>query len=299
MRARLVPLLLLTAGCTGVIEPNGDGRGDLGSGGASSGTATTGQGSGTNATSSSTGSTSAGSTTSVGSTSAGSTTSSTSSTSGAGGATGNAGSAGANGATTGSTGGAGLDAGRGGAGGSSTAGRGGQGGATADAGPDRSVIVDASAPETPVGDPEPGILAGITRAHNVVRAEVGVAGLVWDPSVAATAAAYAARCVFQHSGTAGLGENLAAYAPSGGHTGQDAVDSWASEKANYDYASNTCAANQVCGHYTQVVWRNSTNLGCGVQACNTNSPFGASFPNWEIWVCNYLPPGNFVGQRPY
>jgi len=289
---RLVPLLLLTAACTGVIEPTGDGRGDLGGGGSSmSGGSTT--GTGTNATTSSTGSTSSGST------SAGSTTSSTTSASGAGGATGNAGSAGASGAATTGSGGAGLDAGRGGAGGTATAGRGGQGGAIADSGSDRSVIVDASVPETPVGDPEPGILAGITRAHNVVRAEVGVAGLVWDPSVAATAAAYAAMCVFQHSGTPGLGENLAAYAPSGGHTGQDPVNDWASEKANYDYASNTCAANQVCGHYTQVVWRNSTNLGCGVQACNTNSPFGASFPNWEIWVCNYLPPGNFVGQRPY
>jgi pathogenesis-related protein 1 len=293
MRAiRLLPVLLLTAGCTGIVESD-SGRGDLGGGGPStSGTGSTnGQGGGTSATTSSTGSTSSGSTSS-----------SSSSGSGGGATTGSAGNTGASGAPgTGSGGGAGsgLDAGRGGAGGTSPdAGRGGQGGATPDSGSDRSAIVDAGRPETPVGDPEPGILAGITRAHNVVRAEVGVPGLTWDPSVAATAAAYAARCVFQHSGTAGLGENLAAYAPSGGHTGQDAVNSWAAEKANYDYASNTCAAGMVCGHYTQVVWKNSTNLGCGVQACNTNSPF-AGFPNWEIWVCNYSPPGNFVGQRPY
>jgi uncharacterized protein YkwD len=149
------------------------------------------------------------------------------------------------------------------------------------------------------GDPEPGLLAGITRYHNVARANVGVGPLTWDPSIAATAAAYAAQCKFDHSGTAGLGENLAAYAPPGGHTAASPVSDWVSENANYDYTTNTCATGQVCGHYTQVVWKNSLRLGCGVQACSTNSPFGANFPNWEIWVCNYSPPGNFVGQRPY
>ena len=173
-----------------------------------------------------------------------------------------------------------------------------------DAGADRSsggsggTSVDASQGDAS-GDPEPGLLTGITRFHNVVRANHGVGPLTWDPSIAATAQAYAAQCNFQHSGTSGLGENLAAYAPPGGHTASSPVNDWASEEANYDYATNTCAANQVCGHYTQVVWKNSLRLGCGVQSCSTNTPFGSNFPNWEIWVCNYSPPGNFVGQRPY
>src|SRR5258706_216878 len=81
------------------------------------------------------------------------------------------------------------------------------------ASPNRDAGFDATDP----GDPEPGILKGITRAHNEVRATVGVAGLTWDPTIAATAATYAAKCVFQHSGTPGLGENLRAYAPPGGH----------------------------------------------------------------------------------
>jgi uncharacterized protein YkwD len=158
---------------------------------------------------------------------------------------------------------------------------------------------DVSSADSPiVGDPESGLLAGITRLHNVVRAEVGVPGLTWDPTIAATAQAYADKCIFQHSGAAGLGENLAAYAPPGGRTASAPVDDWASEKANYDYASNTCANGQVCGHYTQVVWKNSLRLGCGVQSCSTNSPF-MGFPNWEIWVCNYAPPGNVGGERPY
>ena len=45
-----------------------------------------------------------------------------------------------------------------------------------------------------------------------------------------------------------------------------------------------------CGHYTQVIWRNTQRVGCGVAVC----PNGA-----EIWTCNYDPPGNYLGQNPY
>jgi len=47
-----------------------------------------------------------------------------------------------------------------------------------------------------------------------------------------------------------------------------------------------------------VVWRGSARLGCGVAKCSKNSPF-SGFPDWQLWVCNYDPPGNYVGQRPY
>ena len=73
-------------------------------------------------------------------------------------------------------------------------------------------------------------------------------------------------------------------------TGPDAVSSWASEAADYDYASNTCAG--VCGHYTQVVWATSTKLGCGVSTC-PGLIYGHTI------VCDYAPGGNISGQRPY
>ena len=63
-----------------------------------------------------------------------------------------------------------------------------------------------------------------------------------------------------------------------------------------DYATNTCS--DVCGHYTQIVWRSTGFLGCGIENCTRNSPCGASFPNWSLVVCNYQPRGN-NGQRPY
>jgi len=81
---------------------------------------------------------------------------------------------------------------------------------------------------------------------------------------------------------------------SGGPTnGPAAVESWASEKQYYDYASNGCSAppNQSCGHYTQVVWANSTKLGCGYNHC-------ASITYGYTIVCNYAPGGN-SGGKPY
>jgi pathogenesis-related protein 1 len=155
-----------------------------------------------------------------------------------------------------------------------------------------AVSIDAPA----VGAPEPGRLAGITRFHNQVRAGIPVPELVWDPGIAATAAAYAARCIFEHSDS-DLGENLAAYAPPGNQTASGPVSDWADEAKDYNYASNTCTS-EPCGHYTQLVWKSSRRLGCAVQVCTENSPF-TNVPRWEIWVCNYSPPGNIVGQRPY
>jgi pathogenesis-related protein 1 len=78
---------------------------------------------------------------------------------------------------------------------------------------------------------------------------------------------------------------------------QDAEPAWASEAGAYHYATNTCSA--VCGHYTQIVWRSTDFVGCGIRNCTVNSPFGPGFPNWTIVVCNYKPPGNYLGQRPY
>jgi uncharacterized protein YkwD len=148
------------------------------------------------------------------------------------------------------------------------------------------------------GEGEPPQMQGMSAAHNAERASVNppanpaIPSITWSNQIAAVAQAHAEQCVFQHSNNP-YGENI--YATSGSATPQDVVGSWASEKANYNYASNTC--NGVCGHYTQVVWADSLNLGCGVANCNQNSPLGGG--SWQMWVCNYDPPGNFNGQRPY
>ncbi|CAI5476391.1 unnamed protein product [Closterium sp. Yama58-4] len=101
-------------------------------------------------------------------------------------------------------------------------------------------------------------------------------------------------CPLEHSKTEGLGQNLYWLSPAGLTPQEDrgAVQSWVEEKADWTPSPipDGCADGKMCGHYTQVVWRDTTHVGCGSAQC----PDGAG-----MWVCNYSPPGNFVGQTPF
>ena len=142
--------------------------------------------------------------------------------------------------------------------------------------------------------------AEIVAAHNRWRAEVGVQPISYSDEVAASAQAWAdnlkttRNCHLQHS-SGPNGENLYwagawSNGPAQDIKSADPVNSWASEKKDYDYASNQCAPGAVCGHYTQVVWANSTKVGCGMALCPDNT---------QVWACQYAPAGNWVGQKPY
>ena len=150
-------------------------------------------------------------------------------------------------------------------------------------------------------DPEPPDMVGMTAAHNAARAAVVPSAtpplpqMAWSSTVAASAQAWANNCVFADTGPP-YGSN--AFAGTGTYTPAEVVASWVSEDADYDYATNTCAQGKECGHYTQVVWRDSVGLGCGMATCTKNSPFGGSGA-WQLWICNYDPPGNYVGEKPY
>lgn len=128
------------------------------------------------------------------------------------------------------------------------------------------------------------------EAHNSVRARVGLRPLVWSDALAARAESWAQRLLarkeFVHTPKSPYGQNL--FAITGGHAPPDkVVAAWASEAKDYDYRSNSCRAT--CGHYTQIVWRDTREVGCGV----------ARGARREVWVCEYSPHGNWVGKRPY
>jgi pathogenesis-related protein 1 len=150
-------------------------------------------------------------------------------------------------------------------------------------------------------------------AHNAIRASVQtpqplpeppLPEVIWNQQLADFAQFHADACVYAHSDNTErtnkfgqwVGENIAA------NTGQGydpyfIVNLWASEAVDYDYTSNTCADAKQCGHYTQIVWRETTEVGCAKASCPTLS--NTSFTDAEFWICDYLPGGNYVGQRPY
>ncbi|KAL5560867.1 hypothetical protein UlMin_030614 [Ulmus minor] len=127
-------------------------------------------------------------------------------------------------------------------------------------------------------------------SHNAVRAEVGVGPMRWNKTLSGYARKYAlsriGSCEMEHSGGP-YGENLSE--GFGYVRASDAVKFWASEKPHYDYASNKCVGDE-CRHYTQLVWRDSVNLGCARAKC---------LNGWMFVICNYYPPGNYDGERPY
>jgi pathogenesis-related protein 1 len=141
---------------------------------------------------------------------------------------------------------------------------------------------------------------GFVAAHNLHRADVSPAAspalppVTWSNELAAQARAWAERCKFDHSDT-DLGENLSARTDLADP--EVIVAAWAAEGEAFDYKRNRCASGEVCGHYTQVVWRDSTQIGCGVAQCGAGGPFGDQ--EWFLWVCNYSPAGNWTGKRPY
>lgn len=150
--------------------------------------------------------------------------------------------------------------------------------------------------------------SAMVDAHNKWRAKVGVGEkLVYAPELAAKAQAWADelknnnRCKMRHSPADGIyGENLywaSALEWSDGRVEMQEVsaekiaDSWASEKAHYDYANNRCARGKSCGHYTQMVWRTTRSVGCARAVCADTRE--------QVWVCEYQPAGNWVGVKPY
>lgn len=95
-------------------------------------------------------------------------------------------------------------------------------------------------------------------------------------------------CALVHSSGV-FGENL--FWGSGGRwKPANAVAAWAAEEANYDYKTNSCTGGADCWHYTQVVWKRTVKVGCSQIVCNSGDIFIA---------CEYYPPGNVIGERPY
>lgn len=154
--------------------------------------------------------------------------------------------------------------------------------------------------------------AAMLDAHNSWRKRVGVTELNWSPVLEDKAIAWAKKlkesndCVMKHSGP---GENLFWGSPlktaTKKGTGswkvqsqvkevseQQVVDSWGSEIQWYSYKNNSCSApaGKSCGHYTQLVWAETTEVGCGKAICSDLS---------QVWVCSYDPPGNMNGKNPY
>lgn len=148
---------------------------------------------------------------------------------------------------------------------------------------------------SPAAARSPDFADEVLQAHNEERAAKGVPDLIWSDDLARDAAEWADKlkgsATLRHAGARGQGENLwlgskGYYAPS------TMVGYWIDEKADYRPGrfpdiSRTGNWSDV-GHYTQIIWRNTREVGCAV----------ATDAEFDYLVCRYFPAGNWMGEDP-
>ncbi len=130
-------------------------------------------------------------------------------------------------------------------------------------------------------------MAAIVDAHARRRAEHCAPALQWSDALAQEAQAWAdhlrdSGCQLEHSG-GDTGENLAA-GTEGTLSPEAVAEMWYGEVSQYDFDRGGFSMDT--GHFTQLVWVGSTQIGCGVTSCD----------GLDIWVCNYGPAGNVSGE---
>ena len=165
-------------------------------------------------------------------------------------------------------------------------------------GPER--VVERRETEAPASRGAALLKTAMLQGHNAARAAVGVPPIAWSDTLATTARAYADEMArtgkFAHArqpqDNTREGENLwtgTRYA----YTYTEMIGHWVAEKRDFINGvtpnfSRTGKFEDV-GHYTQIVWRNSTAVGCAIASNKTD----------DYLVCRYSPPGNVIGQRAF
>jgi uncharacterized protein YkwD len=136
--------------------------------------------------------------------------------------------------------------------------------------------------------------------HNKVRKRVSVPPLEWSEELSTYAQEWADylagnnSCRMEHRATFNrnykkAGENLF-WGSVSTFTPLDAAQSWYEEITDYKYGTITIKNYHKTGHYTQMIWKKSVVMGMGISVCRNGA---------VLIVANYLPPGNYIGEKPY
>ncbi|MGB5900521.1 MAG: CAP family protein [Geitlerinemataceae cyanobacterium] len=161
-----------------------------------------------------------------------------------------------------------------------------------------TISIAATTPADPTQIAQNTMVEAILGAHNQYRAEVDVPPLAWSDALAGDAQEWADYLAslggdeLEHAENTGQGENLW-MGTAGFFSYTEMVTSWGEEQQNFiggTFPDVSATGNwSDVGHYTQMVWRETTQVGCGMATAGGNN----------ILVCRYSPPGNFVGEFVY
>ncbi|VDP98848.1 unnamed protein product [Trichobilharzia regenti] len=131
----------------------------------------------------------------------------------------------------------------------------------------------------------------IFKMHNEYRQQL-LECKIWDEELAGQAKALSKSCRSSNKSPTSrkfnsVGQNIASCG-----TVESVIESWFNQHVSYDFKNNRCTRR--CGQYLQMVFENTTHIGCGVTECPQKKDNGYVL----LVVCNYGPGANF-SVRPY
>ena len=122
--------------------------------------------------------------------------------------------------------------------------------------------------------------SAVLNSTNTYRRQHNASDLTWNDTLASYAEEHVSACQFAHT-HGPYGENLA----QGYSDITSSIDGWGDERSIYDFEDGQFDAST--GHFTQLVWKNTTSTGCGAKSCGDSG--------WLLF-CEYSPAGNVIGQ---
>lgn len=132
----------------------------------------------------------------------------------------------------------------------------------------------------------PLFTSSVLNSTNTYRAQHNASALLYNTTLASFAQSYldtgvgpGDTCTFEHSGGP-YGENLAIGYP----TVEAGIEAWGDEREEYNFGRGRFSKGT--GHFSQLVWKSTTDVGCGGRWCGEGK-------GWYL-VCEYWPAGNVV-----
>ena len=144
---------------------------------------------------------------------------------------------------------------------------------------------------------DPDFISAILQQHNTYRSALQVPPLAWSPTLAKDALAWGQHLASVDKGQhdpsirGKEGENLW-WGTADAYSYAEMVDMWGNEKNSFRYGTFPdvgTSRGAMVGHYTQMVWKNTTSVGCALVGNGTT----------DYLVCRYAAPGNVYGEKPY
>ncbi|KAI5240763.1 hypothetical protein E4T43_05846 [Aureobasidium subglaciale] len=139
--------------------------------------------------------------------------------------------------------------------------------------------------------------------HNVHRSNHSAPALAWDAALASTAAKIAATCVYAHSMNVdggGYGQNIAAGVEANNVSAVITELFYNGEVGYYTnlygQANPDMSNFEKWGHFSQLVWKGTTKVGCATQYCSGGLANVGQYVSPHFTVCNYGSPGNYAGE---